>query len=180
MIGLHKIETASRDEISSVQRERLSWSLHHAYRNVPHYRLAFDAAGDPDRYPELGEPWQPLKLYYSAWSVKRMMAMHERMLELGLESPMDEERLKWFKESLEAPDRITTSVDISDHADVRQQALLAHRTQVDPNNRMWFGLPDDENRRIHPYDDYVLARSLVTSTLPEDDLFAGVRASVRR
>ena len=142
--------------------------------------LAFDAAGDPDRYPELGEPWQPLKLYYSAWSVKRMMAMHERMLELGLESPMDEERLKWFKESLEAPDRITTSVDISDHADVRQQALLAHRTQVDPNNRMWFGLPDDENRRIHPYDDYVLARSLVTSTLPEDDLFAGVRASVRR
>jgi mycothiol S-conjugate amidase len=142
--------------------------------------LAFDAAGDPDRHPELGEPWQPLKLYYSAWSVKRMMAMHERMLELGLESPMDEQRLKWFKESLEAPDRITTSVDISDHADVRQLALLAHRTQVDPNNRMWFGLPDDENRRIHPYDDYVLARSLVTSTLPEDDLFAGVRASVRR
>ena len=25
---------------------------------------AFDAAGDPDRYPEPGEPWQPLKLYY--------------------------------------------------------------------------------------------------------------------
>src|SRR5215813_5683385 len=25
---------------------------------------AFDAAGDPDRYPELGEPWQPRKLYY--------------------------------------------------------------------------------------------------------------------
>ena len=25
---------------------------------------AFDAAGDPDRYPEAGEPWQPLKLYY--------------------------------------------------------------------------------------------------------------------
>ena len=25
---------------------------------------AFEAAGDPERYPELGEPWQPLKLYY--------------------------------------------------------------------------------------------------------------------
>ena len=25
---------------------------------------AFEAAGDPDRYPELGEPWQPSKLYY--------------------------------------------------------------------------------------------------------------------
>src|SRR3712207_1142348 len=25
---------------------------------------AFEASGDPERYPELGEPWQPLKLYY--------------------------------------------------------------------------------------------------------------------
>src|SRR5947209_683128 len=29
---------------------------------------AFDAAGDPDAYPEAGDPWQPLKLYYSACS----------------------------------------------------------------------------------------------------------------
>lgn len=26
--------------------------------------VAFEAAGDPERYPEAGEPWQPLKLYY--------------------------------------------------------------------------------------------------------------------
>ena len=90
--------------------------------------LAFDAAGDPDRYPEAGPPWQPLKLYYSAWSVKRMYAMHQRMLELGLESPVDEERMKWIEEAMAAPDRITTSVDIAEHADVRQLALLAHRT----------------------------------------------------
>ena len=25
---------------------------------------AFEAAGDPERYPDAGEPWQPLKLYY--------------------------------------------------------------------------------------------------------------------
>jgi LmbE family N-acetylglucosaminyl deacetylase len=31
--------------------------------------VAFDAAGDPEKYPELGEPWQPSKLYYnSGWS----------------------------------------------------------------------------------------------------------------
>ena len=45
MTGLHNIETASRDEISALQRERLSWSLHHAYANVAHYRQAFNAAG---------------------------------------------------------------------------------------------------------------------------------------
>jgi phenylacetate-CoA ligase len=39
------IEIASRDEISALQLQRLRWSLRHAYRNVPHYRKAFDAAG---------------------------------------------------------------------------------------------------------------------------------------
>src|SRR5947199_402135 len=52
---------------------------------------AFDAAGDPDAYPEAGDPWQPLKLYYSAWSQARMRATHEKFLELGLESPYNQE-----------------------------------------------------------------------------------------
>ncbi|OFB35845.1 phenylacetate-CoA ligase [Mycolicibacterium sp. (ex Dasyatis americana)] len=42
---LEPIETASRDEISALQLERLKWSLAHAYDNVPHYRKAFDAKG---------------------------------------------------------------------------------------------------------------------------------------
>ena len=33
--------------------------------------IAFDAAGDPERYPELGPPWQPLKLYYDVAFSKR-------------------------------------------------------------------------------------------------------------
>ncbi|MGK2285040.1 phenylacetate--CoA ligase PaaK [Pedomonas sp. V897] len=43
--GLDPIETASRDEISALQLERLKWSVRHAYENVPHYRQAFDARG---------------------------------------------------------------------------------------------------------------------------------------
>src|ERR1051325_4471827 len=39
------IETASADELRSLQLERLRWSLQHAYDNVPHYRQSFDAAG---------------------------------------------------------------------------------------------------------------------------------------
>src|SRR5690349_13935705 len=45
MVGLDAIETASRDEIAALQRERLAWTLRHAYTNVPHYRAAFDAVG---------------------------------------------------------------------------------------------------------------------------------------
>ncbi len=43
--GLDAAERASRDEIMALQRQRLAWSLKHAYENVPHYRAQFDAAG---------------------------------------------------------------------------------------------------------------------------------------
>ena len=52
--GLDPIETASRDEIAALQRERLAWTLRHAYENVPHYRQAFAAAGvHPDDFGHL-------------------------------------------------------------------------------------------------------------------------------
>jgi phenylacetate-CoA ligase len=42
---LEAVETASRDELESLQVERLRWSVRHAYDNVRSYRRAFDAAG---------------------------------------------------------------------------------------------------------------------------------------
>jgi len=36
------IETASLDELQSLQLSRMQWSLAHAYDNVDHYRNAFD------------------------------------------------------------------------------------------------------------------------------------------
>jgi mycothiol S-conjugate amidase len=137
---------------------------------------AFDAAGDPDAYPELGDPWQPRKLYYTVWAKARIVAMHEKFLELGLESPYSAE---WLDRPSQ-DDRITTRVDISDHSDVRGLALLAHRTQIDPESRFWFGLPPEEMRQVHPYDEYVLARSIVDTEPPEDDVFAGIGDRVDR
>ncbi len=53
---LEAIEIASRDEIAALQAERLTWSLHHAYDNVAHYRSAFDAAGvRPDDFKTLAD-----------------------------------------------------------------------------------------------------------------------------
>lgn len=43
--GLEPIETASRDEITALQTQRLKWSLQHVYDNVPAYKQKFDAAG---------------------------------------------------------------------------------------------------------------------------------------
>ncbi|MBW3548661.1 MAG: mycothiol conjugate amidase Mca [Actinobacteria bacterium] len=133
---------------------------------------AFEAAGDPVAHPEAGEPWQPLKLYYTVWTRARVRAAHERFLQLGLESPFGPEML----ERVGQDDRVTTRVDVSDFDDVRARALLAHRTQIDPESKFWFGLPPEEARTVYPYDDYVLARSLVGEVAAgEDDLFAGLR-----
>jgi phenylacetate-CoA ligase len=50
------IETAPHAELQALQLERMKWSLHHAYTNVPHYRRAFDAAGvHPDDLRELAD-----------------------------------------------------------------------------------------------------------------------------
>src|SRR3954464_5139362 len=125
---------------------------------------AFDLAADPSAFPEAGEPWQPSKLYYTAWSRARMVAMHEKMIELGMESPWAPERL----ERAGQDDRITTRVEIAEYNDVRSQALLAHATQIDPTSAFWFGLPPEVAKTVHPYDDYILARSLVETTPPED------------
>ena len=138
--------------------------------------LAFEQAGDPDAHPEAGEPWQPLKMYYSVWSRKRIEAMHERFGELGLESPFD---AKWF-ERPSHDDRVTTAVALDGFNEVRLDALLAHETQIDPTSPFWFGLPREDQAAIHPFDDYILARSLVDIEVPEDDLFAGVAAPAER
>ena len=60
----------------------------------------------------------------------------------------------------------------------RTEALLAHATQVDPHGA-WFDVPLDVEQIAWPTEDYELARSLVDSTIPEDDLFAGLRADAR-
>jgi phenylacetate-CoA ligase len=53
---LEPIETASRDEISALQLQRLKWTLQHVYHNVPHYRAKFDAAGvHPDDLKTLAD-----------------------------------------------------------------------------------------------------------------------------
>ena len=133
--------------------------------------VAWDAAGDPDRFPDAGEPWTPLKLYYSAWARARFLAMHQGFLDRGLESPFDE---KWFSRPSQ-DDRITTRIDIRDHYSARTAALIAHATQIDPTSPFWFGLPDDVVAELYPWEDFQLAASRVDTDLPETDLFAGIR-----
>jgi mycothiol S-conjugate amidase len=142
--------------------------------------LAFDAAGDPDRFPEAGPTWQPLRLYYVQWSVNRMRATHEKFLELGLESPYKDERMKRMldaeAERAVRPEdtRPHVTVDIRGFTSVMRESLLAHATQVDPTSRHWFGLPTEVSDEVYPFDEYELARDLTGGDASSGDLFAGL------
>jgi mycothiol S-conjugate amidase len=141
---------------------------------------AFEAAADPDRFPDSGEPWQVLKLYYDVgFSMDRTQALHAALLEKGLESPFVEwfeKREEWFNKRRRP--ELTTRVPVADWFERRDAALLAHATQVDPDG-WFFSIPLDLQRDVWPTEDFELARSLVDSTIPEDDLFAGVRDPVQ-
>lgn len=135
---------------------------------------ALDAAADPSYRPDLGEPWDVAKVYYNHQFTKaRVMAVHEAMLEAGLESPYADWLKNWSDRDDMFP-RVTTRIDASDHFAVRDAALLAHRTQIDPEGQ-WFAVPLEMQKRVWPTEDFELARSRVETTLPEDDLFAGLR-----
>ncbi|HEY7105988.1 MAG TPA: mycothiol conjugate amidase Mca [Acidimicrobiia bacterium] len=154
------------------------------YQHPDHIRvhdigvLGFDRAGDADWYPDLGEPWQPLKLYSSGgFSRDRIMKMHEYFITRGEESPFKE----WVERMpADRPDTTTTRIDIGDYLHVGRAALLAHRTQV-AESMFFFRVPPEVSRELHPYEDFVLERSLVdTGTAEGDyetDLFQGIRVT---
>ena len=190
--ALEKLEDAAEPLVALVREFRphvmLTYDENGGYPHPDHVKThevtveAFDAAGDPDRYPGSGEPWQPLKLYYFATFHKaRLIALHEEMERRGLESPYAE----WLAEWEDPPKGRDPAGDHHPGPvrraffEIRDQALLAHATQIDPESS-WFAVPLDVAAAAWPTEDYHRARSLVDTELPEDDLFAGIRELVSR
>ena len=122
---------------------------------------AFDAAGDPDRYPDAGEPWQPLKLYYHmSFSRARIAQMHEALLAAGLESPYEE----WLKEwdgratpSRRGSPRGSRAPSGSRAGTRRCSRTPPRSTRPAAGSRCRWSC----SQQIWPTEDYELARSLV-------------------
>ena len=130
---------------------------------------AFTKAGDPDAYPDAssgGAPWQPAKLYYNmTFHRQRVMSFHEALLAAGMESPYDSWLEGWDEDDAH---RVTTRLPVADYFHRRDEALLAHRTQVDPEG-MWFAVPLDMQVQTWPTEDFELAISHVPTDIPESD-----------
>lgn len=142
---------------------------------------AVKEAADPELHTELNpNAHQVAKVYYNQqFTKKKIMTVHQAMRDAGLESPFGEWITKWSDREDRWP-QVTTRVDAADYFHIRDAALLAHATQIDPEG-FWFAVPRDLQRSIWPTEEFELA----FSTLPpsadpargiyEDDLFTGLR-----
>jgi len=118
---------------------------------------AFDAAADPGRFPHqlVGgiSPWAPYKLY--------QFEIAQEILD-GWDVP-----LAGVPQA-----RLTTTVDTSGYVDRKIEAFYSHKTQVKDYSRI---LSREGYREFCRRETYVLAKSrLVSVSLPESDLFAGI------
>lgn len=141
---------------------------------------AWDAAADPKFHPELGEPWEIKKLYYTHGFVSRRFELLEQELETALEQSSGSEiprdaldRISLWRKMPDIFPRVTTRVKVGDYFERRNDALRAHATQVDPDGPFFITTPEME-RKVWPTEEFELAKSRVETQIPETDLFAGL------
>jgi LmbE family N-acetylglucosaminyl deacetylase len=135
--------------------------------------LAFDAAADPGRYPEGGEPWQTARLYYSAFPRSLGARFMEFMRELGMDWGLGD----FSFEEMGLPDeQITNVVDVREWVPLKERSLQSHRTQMDPNSP-FSKLPPDILEIMRAREYYMLAAGVPLPDEPgaEGDLLAGLR-----
>ena len=155
--------------------------------------LAFERAGDPDWYPELGEPWQPLKLYYSNGFTR---AAHPRRCTTGSWRRATRARSRSGSSTWTSRDgrgrrperrraRRLARAGATTHASTsatRSRSAAPRCSRTAPRSRPTASssaCPLEVEQELHPWEEYVLARSLVDPGTAdgdyETDLFAGLR-----
>ncbi|QCU79476.1 mycothiol conjugate amidase Mca [Citricoccus sp. SGAir0253] len=163
-------------------------------------KLYYDRAFNPDKYRALHEaylaageesPFAERMQWYASLEEEqareaeraqqaREAQQAERGTEEGASAEADDAPAEGRPQHSRVPrfrltdHRVTTQIHVADYLERRDTALRAHRTQVDPTGH-FFAAPNELLRRTWPWEDYVLIDSRVETTLPETDLFTGLR-----
>ncbi|MBC8159808.1 MAG: N-acetyl-1-D-myo-inositol-2-amino-2-deoxy-alpha-D-glucopyranoside deacetylase [Roseiflexaceae bacterium] len=135
---------------------------------------AFAAAGDPASYPDAGEAWTPLKLYYTAFPRRAMLAAWQEMKERGLETPLDTPEFDITRFTQE-DEVVTTTVPIQDYTAQKNAAITCHITQI-RSDGPFRSMPEDIALRMFGVEHFTLAQTRLEAPAGlEDDLFADLR-----
>ena len=138
---------------------------------------AFDAAADPAYEPQLGEPWQAAKLYFSAVPRSVLQAGIDLLREAG-----DASGFFGVEKAEDLPfgvpdEQVTTAIDASDHLEAKVAAMRAHKTQIAVDGP-FFALSNNIGQRAFGIEHYTLARGERGPGSGEhgweSDLFAGL------
>jgi N-acetyl-1-D-myo-inositol-2-amino-2-deoxy-alpha-D-glucopyranoside deacetylase len=138
---------------------------------------AFDAAADPGRYVDKGDPWQPAKLYYMALPASFLRMGFDALKEMGEEAPFgvtSPEELNFG----DPDESVTTRIDARDYLEAKVAAMRAHATQIQVDGP-FFALSNNIGQRAFGYEHFRLIRGGLPPAPGEleDDLFAGIAAT---
>lgn len=160
----------------------ITYDEHGGYPHPDHIRdhevsmAAYEAAADPEQFPDAGEPWAVSKIYYTHGFIRdRMILFSDEYEKIGKVSPFADWLAKWDPSRGNTMGRVTTQVTCGEYFPKRDEALLAHATQIDPNG-IFFAVPMDWQQRLWPTEEFELAKTRVKTAIPETDLFAGITA----
>jgi N-acetyl-1-D-myo-inositol-2-amino-2-deoxy-alpha-D-glucopyranoside deacetylase len=134
---------------------------------------AFEASGDPARYPDRGDPWQPSKLYYTALPISFLRMGWEALKAMGEETPFGVTAPEDL--AFGDPDEsITTRIDARDYLDAKMESMRAHRTQIEVDGP-FFALSNNIGQRAFGLEHFRLIKgNRPTDGVVEEDLFAGI------
>lgn len=152
-------------------------------------RIAFVRSGDPSAWPEQIteeglEPWSASKLYEGCAQLGRGEKLRRLFRDAGIVGSVPtvarailrwrprHERLRLKVASGQSA--ATTRVDVRPWVEDRTTAIREFRTQVAPSSTL-LALSPEEQRRLMPTEDFTLRAARIATSLPEDDLFAGLR-----
>ena len=141
---------------------------------------AYEAAGDPEQFPDAGPVWTPSKIYYIHGFIRRRLELFKEEYDRrGEPFPMQEWLDRWRRpEQGDIMARVTTQIQCGDYFPQRDDALRAHATQIDPNGT-FFVVPLELQQKIWPTEEFELAKTRVRTAIPETDLFAGIEGDAQ-
>jgi len=107
---------------------------------------AFDLAGDPDFFPEGGDPWQPKNLFYLVMATDWFKRVRDHIAVLNLDPSGLDNLAQYLKPATDA--MITHRLNVSEFVPVKMESLRCHKTQIGPQSA-FYHLLRPEFAKIH-------------------------------
>jgi LmbE family N-acetylglucosaminyl deacetylase len=133
-----------------------------------HTVAAFDACGDASAFPDAGPAWNPQRLYWGGFTMKRFARIWMEMERRGvLPEPMAPDRRERFERAMAEPDAPVSIIsDVSGFVDEKRAAASMHRSQFGENS-MFARIPEDLRAQYYGEERFFQARPEWTGNVPE-------------